>query len=390
MAQHPRLVELWNRCAHRRTLLRGAFPIKRIRELDPRLDNHPLIAAGLRVYTPDVHSSSITQYLRCPREYMLSERFHLQRAGRYDSALNLGSFYHLAMAAFENGGQLEDARGAVDAAMAELLQEVIDASDTGDEVMGTLPGGRTVQETMDMARQDAAKALVMASWSWAYRPLPKTYTIVAVEMPIRVKYLGNPAILHGTIDLLLHDTKQDVYWIDDHKTSSFDPAEETAMYPFAVQPRIYRKLCMAAFPDKKIIGVCHSIIQKPTIRLKKNQTFDDYLVEVTKRYGECPADKPPFVRSWVRFGQEDEADREADKLTDLVGVASRAFPRLDAFPRVSSGCRRYGKMCQYLPICASPAAHWKDLIEVGYAVRHRDDDTETEVLDVGDDPDAKT
>lgn len=360
----------------------------------PRNDDHPLLSLGYKVFTPDIHSSSLSLLAACPRKFLLRERFHLQPRGVYSSALELGHCFHLYMERRYSGESHEEAAAAVEwfgsDVTANLESEVDD--------MGLLPNGTDLTKVLRDVEMDKSKALAMATWAWNYAPWPpKDYAyatgngladweVIGVEKTVRVKYAGRKTPIRGTLDLAVRRRSTREIYIVDHKTTSFDPALMMKSYTFSIQPRTYKLLAEAVYKDEgTVVGAVHNVIKKPTIRWKKNQEWEDYLEEITEWYnGTGRHEKnralweksPPFVRSFIKFPRVSSDDEEYQLRLDEGDKASQAYPHLAIFPRLDTACFAFNKACPYIELCASDPQMWGSKLERGFTVGHRDDNTE--------------
>lgn len=350
--------------------------------MDTKNDNHPLIKLGLQVYRTDIHASGIQQYQQCRRKYMYSELFHLRRKGEVSDALWMGTCFHRYMQELVQGRSNAEAKSIVSvdvAKSADALQGKADA-------MGFLPGGKSISNVLATMGEGNDKAYAMACWANDNHPWTEiedyagtTWTPVAQEETFRVKFKGMPAWCRATFDLVIVDEKRNELWIVDHKTTSWSPSTIVRTYAYSVQARLYRRMAELCFPDYKVMGVCHGVLLKPTIRQKQKQDFTDYLEEVAEWYSatgrwtknqERWAKDPPFLRSWVRFTGD---DKEMDYLLDEVQTASRARPDLYRFDRNEKTCFQFNRDCEYMPLCTSDENMWAQVIEEMYDVGHRDD-----------------
>lgn len=349
--------------------------------LDVRNDNHPLLRLGLELFDADIHQSSINLSKLCPRKFLFSERFHLVPRGRYTSGTNRGSWFHYAISLMWSGVPQQEALARTRQTAGGVVDTLMEDADN----LGMLPGGKSVDQMVSKVLADVDTALAMASFVYQEHPLPPNfkYELLGNELTLRVKYFGLTCPVRGTLDALVRNTETGEVWIVDHKTTSDSCDVAAAIYPLAIQPRLYRRLAHAYLGETPV-GVIHNVIQTPTIRLKKNQTWDEYLVEIGEYYrGEgshsSRADgwskTPPFLRSWLRFTGNPE-DLELDDALEDTDFLSHGPVPLRRFPTCENGCKQYNSLCEYIHLCRTDTAKWGEVIEQFYTIGHRDDDAE--------------
>ena len=184
---------------------------------------------------------------------------------------------------------------------------------------------------------------------------------------------GRPITVSGTLDTLYRDTTSGRIWIEDHKTTSISAPDRASCLFFDSQVFLYKLLTEATY-ENTVFGVRHNIIRKPTIRLRKGETYGDYLERCHDWYTEQFAQGPsnaPLVQSCVGFPAKSSPQyktrmEEMGWLVRRWGAAMTAAVTLERWPRVGSsyhGCHnKYGQACPYQALCHAPPQAWYDIL----------------------------
>lgn len=324
----------------------------------------------------------------CKRYFAFKHRLGLSRPG-YASARENGSLYHEIVGALHMGKSWEDAIAQGKALADQMLKDITEFADDTLE--------QDLQNIEQSLQNDWAKACAMAKAYWSRFSLdPDRWKVIAVELPVQFGLIVDAGLdeAHNevleifdpemTVDLVLYDTVKNEVWIIDHKTVSFDPRIYQQTAPYDPQTRLYRLGVTtyiqsgqaASFPDGEVVvaphtpvtGMMYVPIGRPTIKQKKNQSFEEYLAEIEDWYtatgaheftttGGSQALVPPYPHRFKEplvtaefLGQL----REYDKLQHMP-----TYPEL--FPRSlnNNDCtRRYNKPCPYRELCSSHTALW--------------------------------
>jgi len=228
--------------------------------------------------------------------------------------------------------------------------------------------------------------------------------VLAVEQHVRIKRNPLGQYIHGILDAVLDDGEG--LWIVDNKTTGKSPRIQSLGASFSLEVRLYRLLAEAAYPDRKILGFIHNIIQKPTIRLsaedrpfeevshtlksgpRKGQVvtrkefygepmYENYVERVRDWYvgrgryahlGPDRVENPALLESWTVLLEEREPPELSVILTE-VAKAGRANPDLNRYYRNCGSCVNLFDTCEFLPLCGSHPATWKPLIQENYMPR---------------------
>lgn len=138
-------------------------------------------------------------------------------------------------------------------------------------------------------------------------------------------------------------------WAWDHKsTAAFSDGDMEALKVADQPTRYFHALQHMGEP---VEGMIWNMVRKPSIRQKKNETYDDFLDRLEADYSNPERKAFYFKREIVRFSK----GRVAQSLAHLV-AASRRITDLEAEKRDpmrnTRMCNMMGR-CRYLDICAS-------------------------------------
>lgn len=371
-----------------------AFEVPKPEPGDPELASRSL---GLTARPAFLRSTQVTDNACCPRLFLFRHRFGLTPLS-YVSAPTIGSIFHAIKAGLWSGKSQQQIEHVAAMDWGEFETRL--QSRAGDS--GLLPWGASYDSVIKRASKDFSIARALALWSWqAYGAEKqfKSWTPLAVErrFNIRIRNLGAPLCVQ--IDVLLMNLKDGTLWIMDHKTTSEDTLARMTTLPFEVQPRIYRlgvELWLSTpgvrsslgLPDDPsahpLAGWLCDIVQKPAIRQKQTETFDEFVIRIGDTMNARMADfsagrsgdsgPPALLRSLKFRGPALDAE-----LNGILRRAARASRRLklplELYPRTgreTGACYKWNTPCSYLPFCTRDPSAWsRELYR--YEVNFRDD-----------------
>lgn len=153
--------------------------------------------------------------------------------------------------------------------------------------------------------------------------------------------LSDDTLFRGKIDLL---TKDGV--VVDYKTSS-KTSQSVEELEMSYQLDLYALSEIAS--AESINAIEYRIIEKPTIKLKKNEAFEDYLERCIEWVYEKVDEK---IATIVRPVTEDRM--EAARLWIESGSADiKRCRRLNYWPQSINACHNYNIKCPFLSLCAA-------------------------------------
>ncbi len=342
---------------------------------------------GLKVIRPTIRSSGMSMANQCLRKYLYRYRLGLKPRG-YDSALTIGKMFHEIRAHLTLGKDEGDAIAPVIDTVSELQDSLRELANPNTCL---LPWGQDVNKTIDTINKDFAMARALALWSHQLSREADTtkYEIVGVEKLVEIRYKNLVAPIRVRIDLLLRDKKTKELWILDYKTTSKPARLMAESLSFAIQPRLYRLGIHCWLqqdpeaPKGTLVGTIHDILQKPAIRLRQGDTFEDYLDRINDLYdkdhqaaiaGKNP--NPMFVRVKTRYHAP---VMDSELMIHLKQANAQATCRvsLDQYPRHPDpiiGCYTFNKPCPYMALCTTHPHRWRDEVLPNFDVQSRDAD----------------
>lgn len=330
-----------------------------------------LLPSDTPVYRLPVRSTAIRDLGVCQRLFFFRYRLGLTLPHEYKAAFKRGEWFHRAVALkladtfFRSELSLPDINAWVGQLDEEFEKWLASQSKLAKD--GIMPDGTQMFQFWDNATADFYKARAMAlHFLKKWGALPDGFTAITVEKTIFCKVkghrIGRPLV--GRLDILAQEESTGYLWIIDHKTTSKSPVSLVGALSFDLQPQHHRLLAMAAFPDKRLAGVIHNIVQTPTIRYSPRgldkggpESFNERLSrwyderEVT---GAHDPERLPSLRSTVRFTGDEPP---IDYMSLLRRASSRAagFLRLSQYPRCSDNyiCLggTAGSACPFLRLC---------------------------------------
>lgn len=341
-------------------------------------------------------ASNYDTLCECPRKFMLSVRFGL-RPKTYQPALFTGEIYHRTLAFLQSGLTFDQSRTQVEEYWHREEEKVADCASEA----GFLPNGQDVQSALNQLDKDFTLGIAMAKWTWEYAPWdPQRWEVLSVEeLLILNGFRDVPNATAIKLDSLLLDKKSATVWIGEHKTTSFDTAQRSSVLLYEFQPWLYTRVFKSWFSEhghsllaQRLLtfgGIKHGLIKKPGIRLKKNQTWTEFVQELHDRLSSDQKDwdtaqarqgkmtsGPPFLRSTIPSGRSSSLENE--KNFQNLSSATRCVITPQKFPRCSASCFHWNTPCKYLRICKSPKTDWKALVRDHYVQENRDQ------LDIGE------
>lgn len=319
------------------------------------------------VYRPTLHPSHVA-VPHCLRYFMYRQLLGWDRSEPWSEALDTGNIFHKVMEYHYAGDPLQIA-----------LDKTANWAGTAIEERKVEWAERHPDDPiLKTDKQEKAVALgIMLGQVWNETfPRPTTWKILAVErtFQMRLRPLGIPGALRGTIDAAVFDNKTQRTWLIDHKTTAVNAATRSKGLTFDVQGLLYRALWDGANPDRPATGIIHNIIQKPTIRqrtARQPETYDEYVTRCYDQYDmKALKDphKPPMAQSFVAFTRPPlKHDHELQELLRLASMWHHKQPSLAGFPRAGksmNACLTFSNSCKYMPLCSleNPDA-WYGIME---------------------------
>jgi len=213
------------------------------------------------------------------------------------------------------------------------------------------------------------------------------FTVVQelIERRLTYDHSDYVAPIMGRLDMVLKDSKGD-YWIWDLKTvsSSISTVQRAATILFDPQPWFYKILLANELKRQdeggKVKGIIHVLLQKPSLRLKKGEVFEDYVQRCVldfydtrmKQAKESPDVHPPLLISRVKFPPRTPGWVHT-MLWDLDRHSSDEADPNFFYPDKNS-CFNYNSKCPFLPVCQASESTWPVILGTHFEQSFREDE----------------
>lgn len=215
----------------------------------------------------------------------------------------------------------------------------------------------------DMMVNDAIGQGMIAGYYGRYKEFAKSVKVVSAEQSFQTMLdVGGVKIpFIGTVDLMYGiDTKERKgLWIEDHKTATgvFDNTLNTL--PMNMQMGMYPAIVKRAL-GVEISGIVYSIVIKPTIRLKQNESVSEFMDRIQFEYRENPEkyffqEFIPYNPGTVKRIWDDMMLTAADMVRWYESMTEEELLKPESWPRNEAGCFPYGfkreNACPFYDLC---------------------------------------
>lgn len=320
-----------------------------------------------RTSLPLLTTSAARLYRACPRAY----RYQYEdgyRTARASDALRFGTLMHAALEAW----WLAPRAAPEHEWLADALA-VIDA-----------PRDRPTEDGEDFERAKARALMLGYHARWASAPL----TAVAVELQYEIELL-NPAtgaasrtwLLGGKMDGIVKDAERQVLRVIEHKTTSEDIGIGSDYWTrLTLDPQVSNYIDAARSRGYDVVDCLYDVIRKPSLqpykatpiearkytkptkadpepRLYANQReHDETPEEYFERLCEAIAADPDryYQRGTIVRLEQDQLEASYDRWQ--IGRQIRESQKANAWPRNPDACKRYGRTCEFMPVCIGVAS----------------------------------
>jgi len=336
-------------------------------------DSILLNALGVRDVSSPLSPSGATTFQLCPRKGYFRSKLHLYpRIPRTSEALSVGKIFHLYM--LYGKGDFQVVQDEITKKIDSLNRIIAEEGDLSGEV----------QKSVDETIRSAPLARAMARVYWRRFSDPPTMRVLGRELswnykPDWMENLGSSGLeITGVIDRLVLYPPDRCY-VQDYKTTSFDPNQITRSYHYSNACRVYRLIATQWLKDKgmeevKVEGFQLNIIRKPTIRYcKKDKDWEAYVKRCEVWYDVQEVE--PCVQETMIYLEDSDANLshslrpilETLSLPDpfLEGIDEKSIEKLETlYPRRAQHCIDwYGRPCDYLDLCTSNPRLWPETIQ---------------------------
>jgi len=315
----------------------------------------------------DFTYSRIRKYKSCPKKYYFSEVEGI-KPKITDEKLIVGSQVHYALERIYRGDSIVDIIGDVREKFLEVTDEMFDEEKDEQEfalikIEELLKGYYDLVYPLDMEpNSDVVKAL----------------DIIDTEAEFSFKFEDIGGVEHnfkGKIDML---ARTNGLWIVEHKTTAqwsdnnnLKLDEQGTSYMLAAEssPQL----------DYDVKGVLYNIIRKPSIRLRKNETLDEYRKRL---YGDI-RERPDFY--YIREFSTRSYNQIKEFYDELRYISHQLHKKSESEKPIyyrNPAYMSFGQcniMCDYTDLCIE---YDEQLVEELYERKEQNEELEQEVSDV--------
>lgn len=172
------------------------------------------------------------------------------------------------------------------------------------------------------------QAMAVAYQKYIYPKLKLQSVEKWVSYPISIK-----DELIGRVDGIADDGR-----LVEHKTTSMDITVE---YEYMLQwdEQILAYMLMTGARE-----IWYTVCRKPTIRQKKNETDEEFFQRMVAWYDEDTDSK-------IKLMLLSRTDEEVDEFRRALEAMAEEMNHSKNYYRNTAHCKRYGRMCEYAPVC---------------------------------------
>jgi hypothetical protein len=266
----------------------------------------------------DLYSvSRLKLFHECRRKAWWHYETGIEPIGRDETPLYLGGLVHECLEAFYLGRPIND-----------LIVGKTLAADAGDE-----------QASLVRAHASGMMAGYVA------RYVSEPWTIVALEQDFRVHVPGTLADLGGRIDGLVSPTPGMVDLLE-HKTAA--TVDRNYLEKLWSDLQILAYCWAQRRAGVHVSGIAYNVLRKPSIRLRRDETWEDYGVRCAEW---CKATPDAYTRMHLIF-----TDTQIQAVEDDLRTAIRDWEqarRSNRWPRNRDACWKWGRACPFYRLCES-------------------------------------
>lgn len=266
--------------------------------------------------------SNISMYLTCPRKFKYRIQDYLVPIDRDETALRIGSNYH------------------------DLLERLYKKESVVD-ILDHLESVYSLRESAPDMVQEFCRLKAMFLAYTSHYAGQDNFKVLGVEENITGP-IKNPDsagtsqsfTFKGKVDGLIQDAEGRCLF--EHKTTAkLDSGYIKRVVSFDIQIALYAHFL-------GVDRVLYNVIQKPSIRFRKNDTEELYVERLLEWYEEHPG---CFFREEITITPEDK--RQALKTLWSVSQKILLDRRADYFVQSPGNCQKFNRFCEYYELCCS-------------------------------------
>jgi hypothetical protein len=284
---------------------------------------------------PHASVSSVMNFLNCRRSaYYHSYRRIVIKKARL--SLEMGTIWHAALATWYSTKSTTRAKTEIRNVIKELVKDGFSSFNTPHEI----EVATATQMGMLLGYTKAHKE-DLKNWDW-----------LDVEMEFEIPNIFGLGILfHGFIDGVIYIDKGPMkgLWIVEHKST-----RDLNFFTLETVKDSFQALCYIwayyTLTGDKPKGIIWNAVRKPSKRLKKNQTTEDFCQELKEDYVARPDfyffREQPFIPLSTIMNWEEQFKR----IMADVAICFNSPQNLSLWYKNTSMCRQYGG-CEFAPLC---------------------------------------
>jgi len=349
-----------------------------------------LRSLGLKIIKPPIRSTAQGTWATCRRKFLFTERLALVPKGTWSSAREVGLSFHSFAEFVLNVGSVKGLDRHVGSRLSEYNTLL---TKQADKATGLLPSGKTVADVVEQVRKDVLVAAAMVKASFHHCPVEKLlerYELVGTEvnLAIAVQKITRPIV--GRLDVLLRHRETGKYWILDFKTTQSSAFAKAATYRLDFQSRLYRWLLHVVLQDeeqKKVGGIIHHVVRRPSIRITRKETVQEYVERVASWYSDRglmdPNDPPIFQSVIPSLPGELLAEDLLLQIYELNRACSCHLNLALFNPNTDACFGPFGNSpCPYMKLClAHSPKEWAPIIDQNFEQSERPDDWKNDLVE---------
>jgi len=268
--------------------------------------------------------SSLAKFKNCPRAYKYRCVDEIIPIRFESEPLTFGRFVHFAL---ETWFKTRDKAGTL-----ALIRAALANSEWG------------------IADPRSLQIIAMITGYMNHYPEDSQWTVEAVEEVFNAQWNDRYMIM-GKVDGIIHTGN--LRYILEHKTAQRVNYGYLAGLQGDFQSLTYAHF-YPKFSGKPVHGVCYDILQKTGIRLKKNETEEEFIDRLNSIFS---SNGDMFHREYLHFSADEFRDYkgELEKTLELLDQAYEEYENGNphAFPKNTQFCFSWGRPCPYFQLCRS-------------------------------------
>lgn len=296
---------------------------------------------------PTETNSSISTYKRCPYMYSLAYVLGLRPIRNAKGPLWFGSGLHLGLEVINKGGKLGDALSQV---QADMLSS------------------RTFEPEQDVWEDIIKVQELLIGYVQCYGASARKPIYVEKKFHLPVIQQGAPhdaahgVHIGGKLDFVFEEAG--LRYLEDHKTTGEDIDPGADYWLKLLMDGQMSMYCYALMRmGEQVDGVVYDLIHKPRIRVKKNETLDQFRARLRE---EIAGDKLKYFRRHETGRTTADLEAFERDLWEWVAHIYQAR-KAEHFPKNTEACLDPYR-CQYFGVCTTGGYRAGDAVPEGFEI----------------------